>query len=62
MLIDTGHEFNSDTDTEVLIHLIEEIYKQEDVDLLEAVRLALHKVSGAYAIVVMDEAQPDHRG
>nr|WP_199082351.1 glutamine--fructose-6-phosphate transaminase (isomerizing) [Pedobacter sp. ASV19] len=59
MLQSKGHEFNSDTDTEVLIHLIEEIYKVENVDLLEAVRLALHKVNGAYAIVVMDEAQPD---
>jgi glucosamine--fructose-6-phosphate aminotransferase (isomerizing) len=54
-----GHIFNSDTDTEVLIHLIEEIYKKENVDLLEAVRLALHQVSGAYAIVIMDEEQPD---
>jgi len=54
-----GHVFNSDTDTEVLIHLIEEIYKKENVDLLEAVRLALHQVSGAYAIVIMDEEQPD---
>ena len=54
-----GHVFNSDTDTEVLIHLIEEIYKKDDVDLLEAVRLSLHEVSGAYAIVVMDEDQPD---
>nr|WP_068893090.1 glutamine--fructose-6-phosphate transaminase (isomerizing) [Pedobacter panaciterrae] len=59
MLASKGHEFNSDTDTEVLIHLIEEIYKQENIDLLEAVRLALHEVSGAYAIVVMDEAKPD---
>lgn len=59
MLIEKGHEFNSDTDTEVLIHLIEEIYKADNVDLLEAVRLALHEVSGAYAIVVMDENQPD---
>jgi glucosamine--fructose-6-phosphate aminotransferase (isomerizing) len=59
MLQSKGHEFNSDTDTEVLIHLIEEIYRVENVDLLEAVRLALHKVNGAYAIVVMDEAQPD---
>ncbi|RZM18286.1 MAG: glutamine--fructose-6-phosphate transaminase (isomerizing), partial [Pedobacter sp.] len=54
-----GHEFKSDTDTEVLIHLIEEIYKKDNVDLLEAVRLSLHEVSGAYAIVVMDEDQPD---
>lgn len=58
-LISRGHTFNSDTDTEVLIHLIEEIYKKENVDLFEAVRLALHQVSGAYAIVIMDEEQPD---
>jgi glucosamine--fructose-6-phosphate aminotransferase (isomerizing) len=54
-----GHVFNSDTDTEVLIHLIEEIHKNENNDLLEAVRLALHEVSGAYAIVVMDKEHPD---
>ncbi|RZK15262.1 MAG: glutamine--fructose-6-phosphate transaminase (isomerizing), partial [Flavobacterium sp.] len=54
-----GHTFNSDTDTEVLIHLIEEIYKNEKTDLLEAVRLALKEVSGAYAIVVMDQDNPD---
>jgi len=58
-LIKRGHTFNSDTDTEVLIHLIEEIYKNENNDLLEAVRLALQEVSGAYAIVVMDKNQPD---
>jgi glucosamine--fructose-6-phosphate aminotransferase (isomerizing) len=58
-LITRGHEFNSDTDTEVLVHLIEEIYKNEKIDLLEAVRLALHEVSGAYAIVLMDAAHPD---
>lgn len=57
-LLRRGHTFNSDTDTEVLVHLIEEIYKNEH-NLLEAVRLALHEVSGAYAIVVMDEDQPD---
>ena len=58
-LLSRGHEFNSDTDTEVLIHLIEEVYKADNVDLLEAVRLALNEVNGAYAIVVMDEDAPD---
>ena len=58
-LLSRGHFFNSDTDTEVLIHLVEEIYEKENVDLFEAVRLALHQVSGAYAIVIMDEDQPN---
>lgn len=58
-LISRGHEFKSDTDTEVLIHLIEEIQKIEKIDLLEAVRLALHEVNGAYAIVIMDKDHPD---
>ena len=58
-LVNRGHEFESDTDTEVLIHLIEEIYKNEDTPLFEAVRLALKEVNGAYAIVIMDKDQPD---
>ncbi len=58
-LIERGHEFKSDTDTEVLIHLVEEIQKIEQIDLMEAVRLALQEVSGAYAIVIMDQDNPD---
>jgi glucosamine--fructose-6-phosphate aminotransferase (isomerizing) len=60
-LIARGHTFRSDTDTEVLIHLIAHIYKnsEEAQDLTEAVRLALKGVNGAYAIVIMDKNNPD---
>lgn len=54
-----GHQFKSDTDTEVLIHLIEDIRKAEDCDMVEAVRIALNEVIGAYAIVILDKTNPD---
>jgi len=52
-LINKGHTFTSETDSEVFIHFIEDIQEHENCPLEEAVRLALHKVVGAYAIVIM---------
>ena len=54
-----GHVFHSDTDTEVFVNLIEEIQKQNACTLEEAVRLALHEVVGAYAIVVLSKDAPN---
>ncbi len=54
-----GYEFQSDTDTEVLVHLIEDIQAKEEVDLVEAVRIALNGVIGAYAIVILSKDNPD---
>jgi glucosamine--fructose-6-phosphate aminotransferase (isomerizing) len=55
-----GYSFHSDTDTEVLVNLIEEVRKQDQSTLEDAVRTALNEVIGAYAIVVMDRNDPDH--
>jgi len=54
-----GYVFQSSTDTEVLTNLIEDIKKNEETSLFEAVRIALNQVTGAYAIVVMAKNDPD---
>lgn len=54
-----GYTFNSDTDTEVLENLIEDIRKAENLSLGEAVRVALNEIVGAYAIVILDKEDPD---
>jgi glucosamine--fructose-6-phosphate aminotransferase (isomerizing) len=54
-----GYSFKSDTDTEVLVNLIEEVQKTEKTTLDNAVRIALNEVVGAYAIVVLNKDNPD---
>lgn len=54
-----GYIFKSDTDTEVLVNLIEEVQKKENTTLDNAVRIALNEVVGAYAIVVLNKNNPD---
>ncbi len=58
-LISRGYEFQSDTDTEVLVNLIEEVKKSEGCKLGKAVQLALTNVIGAYAIAVFDKTKPN---
>ncbi|RPG31733.1 MAG: glutamine--fructose-6-phosphate transaminase (isomerizing) [Muricauda sp. TMED12] len=58
-LIKRGYTFDSDTDTEVLINLIEEVKNKEGVKLGKAVQIALNQVVGAYAIAVFDKNKPD---
>ena len=54
-----GYTFESDTDTEVLVNLIEEVKNKEGVKLGKAVQIALNQVVGAYAIAVFDKNKPD---
>jgi glutamine---fructose-6-phosphate transaminase (isomerizing) len=58
-LLNKGYNFSSDTDSEVFIKFIEDVYVNNNCSLEEAVRLALHKVVGAYAVVIMNIEEPD---
>ncbi len=58
-LIHRGYTFKSETDTEVLVNLIEDVMKKEQVGLGKAVQIALNEVVGAYAIVVFNRQKPD---
>ncbi|OOG63048.1 glutamine--fructose-6-phosphate transaminase (isomerizing) [Flavobacterium sp. A45] len=58
-LIKRGYTFTSDTDSEVLINLIEEVQKNEKLKLGKAVQVALNQVVGAYAIAVFDKKNPN---
>ena len=58
-LMEKGVEFRSDTDTEVLVQLVEYIMVRKNLDLLTSVQLALHQVIGAYAVAFLDKRNPD---
>ncbi|MFT3680013.1 MAG: glutamine--fructose-6-phosphate transaminase (isomerizing) [Ferruginibacter sp.] len=58
-LLNKGYTFSSDTDTEVLLNFIEDIQKNNNCDLEEAVRVALKRIIGAYCILLIDEADPE---
>ena len=54
-----GYVFKSDTDTEVLINLIDDVKNNENINLFQAVQLALSQIIGAYAIVILDAENPN---
>ncbi len=58
-LTNKGYKFTSETDTEVLLNFIEDIQENNQCDLLEAVRVALKRVTGAYVILLLNSATPD---
>ena len=58
-LLNKGYQFNSDTDTEVLLNFIDDILSNNQCSLEEAVRIALKRVVGAYVIVLLDAENPD---
>lgn len=58
-LVEKGVHFVSDTDTEVLVQLIEYVMQRKQLSLLESVRVALYQVIGAYAIAVLDKRDPN---
>ena len=58
-LREKGYRFQSSTDTEVLVQLIDFLQETYQIDLLKAVQIALHRVIGAYAIAIIDQRHPD---
>lgn len=59
VLMSKGYTFKSDTDTEVLVNLIEDFQKEKEIPLEDAVQAALRQVVGAYGIVLFDQKEPD---
>ena len=58
-LKEKGYRFQSSTDTEVLVQLIDFLQETYQIDLLKAMQIALHRVIGAYAIAIIDQRHPD---